>query len=114
MKRIICLVLIFILVATSSYAHSGRTDSSGGHYNRKTGEYHYHGGSSAPRPTYIPQENNESYLDNEDRVEYIVYITRTGAKYHRGTCRYLKYSKFAVSKKEAISDGYLPCKVCRP
>lgn len=28
-------------------AHSGRTDSSGGHNNRKTGGYHYHHGCSA-------------------------------------------------------------------
>ena len=26
------------------WTHSGRTDANGGHYNRKTGEYHYHGG----------------------------------------------------------------------
>ena len=25
-------------------AHLGRTDANGGHYNRETGEYHYHGG----------------------------------------------------------------------
>lgn len=29
------------------WAHSGRTDSSGGHYNRSTGEYHYHHGYPA-------------------------------------------------------------------
>lgn len=29
-------------------AHSGGLDSKGGHYNRKTGEYHYHRGSNAP------------------------------------------------------------------
>lgn len=29
---------------TTSYAHPGRTDSNGGHYNRSTGEYHYHHG----------------------------------------------------------------------
>lgn len=28
-------------------AHPGRTDGSGGHYNRSTGEYHYHHGYSA-------------------------------------------------------------------
>ena len=28
-------------------AHSGRTDSSGGHYDYDTGEYHYHHGFSA-------------------------------------------------------------------
>lgn len=30
-----------------AYAHSGGTDSKGGHYNRSTGEYHYHHGYSA-------------------------------------------------------------------
>ena len=25
-----------------AYTHSGRTDANGGHYNRKTGQYHYH------------------------------------------------------------------------
>ena len=29
------------------WTHSGRTDANGGHYNRKTGEYHYHGGGRA-------------------------------------------------------------------
>ena len=29
------------------FAHPGRTDSQGGHYNHKTGEYHYHGGSGS-------------------------------------------------------------------
>lgn len=28
----------------ASCAHPGRTDANGGHYNRKTGEYHYHNG----------------------------------------------------------------------
>lgn len=27
-------------------SHSGRTDSDGGHYNHKTGKYHYHNGKS--------------------------------------------------------------------
>ena len=34
---------IFILQTFLLLAHSGRTDSNGGHYNRKTGRYHYHG-----------------------------------------------------------------------
>lgn len=48
------------------------------------------------------------------RVEQTVYITRTGAKYHRGDCQYLRQSKFAIKKSEAIAQGYEPCKVCRP
>lgn len=31
-----------------AFAHSGGLDSKGGHYNRKTGEYHYHRGVNAP------------------------------------------------------------------
>lgn len=44
--RILCFVLVALLVAVPSVslAHSGRTDSNGGHYNRSTGEYHYHHG----------------------------------------------------------------------
>lgn len=35
------IILVFI-VPVLLFAHSGRTDANGGHYNRKTGEYHYH------------------------------------------------------------------------
>jgi hypothetical protein len=28
----------------SAFGHSGRTDSQGGHYDRRTGEYHFHHG----------------------------------------------------------------------
>jgi hypothetical protein len=44
-KLIFSIALIFLLIF-SLYGHSGRTDSNGGHYNRSTGEYHDHNGSS--------------------------------------------------------------------
>lgn len=36
--------LIFVVVSflAASDAHPGGLDANGGHYNRKTGEYHYH------------------------------------------------------------------------
>ena len=49
-----------------------------------------------------------------DNNEEIVYITKTGSKYHRGDCRYLKSSKIPISLEEAKADGYEPCKVCNP
>ena len=49
-----------------------------------------------------------------DQKEQTVYITKTGKKYHRVWCRYLRHSKYAISKTEAIERGYTPCKVCRP
>lgn len=43
-----------------------------------------------------------------------VYVTNTGAKYHRGGCQYLRKSKIAISRKDAVAQGYDPCKVCKP
>lgn len=41
---LLCSSMLFLLPAS---AHSGDTDSSGGHYNHSTGEYHYHHGYPA-------------------------------------------------------------------
>ena len=49
-KRILCLICLLLSLAflpLSSAAHSGRTDSKGGHYDRETGDYHYHHGYPA-------------------------------------------------------------------
>lgn len=52
-KRIYALVVVFTLILTSfTFAHSGRTDSSGGHRDNKNksglGSYHYHCGGNPP------------------------------------------------------------------
>lgn len=39
--------LCFILFFTISYAHPGKTDNNGGHYDKSIGEYHYHHGYPA-------------------------------------------------------------------
>ena len=50
MKRVLISLLSVVilamafLIALPTSAHSGRTDGSGGHYNRSMGEYHYHHG----------------------------------------------------------------------
>jgi len=43
-----------------------------------------------------------------------VFVTKTGKKYHRKDCRYLRYSRIPISLTEAVSEGYEPCKVCEP
>jgi methylphosphotriester-DNA--protein-cysteine methyltransferase len=43
-----------------------------------------------------------------------VYITKTGTKYHRASCQYLRKSQFAITMKEAVDRGYQPCSVCEP
>jgi hypothetical protein len=44
MRHYIIITFFVLFICTSTFGHSGRTDSSGGHYNRKTGQYHYHNG----------------------------------------------------------------------
>lgn len=43
-----------------------------------------------------------------------VYITRTGKKYHRAGCSYLRRSKIPISLIEALARGYTPCSRCKP
>lgn len=46
-KIIILLLLFSMLFSFPVSAHSGRTDSNGGHYDHQNGGYHYHHGYSA-------------------------------------------------------------------
>ncbi|HAL44777.1 MAG: hypothetical protein A2Y12_20305 [Planctomycetes bacterium GWF2_42_9] len=41
MKKLVVLLAV-LFVFSLTFAHPGKIDSKGGHYNRKTGEYHYH------------------------------------------------------------------------
>ena len=52
--------------------------------------------------------------EQEKKKEVYVYITKTGKKYHKGNCRYLKKSKTKIALKEACKRGYTSCKVCKP
>lgn len=61
-----------------------------------------------------PISLSHSSLHRHETKDVTVYITNTGAKYHRGGCRYLRQSKISIPKKEAIASGYDPCSVCRP
>lgn len=51
MKRVVSVSLLVIVICSLiSFwvtAHSGKTDSNGGHYDHSTGEYHYHHGYPA-------------------------------------------------------------------
>lgn len=49
----LCLLIFLTVIALALpvQAHSGRTDSSGGHYDSSTGEYHYHHGYPAHQHT---------------------------------------------------------------
>ena len=56
-------------------------------------------------------DNNTSLVETDS---YEVYITKTGSKYHRGSCSYLKQSKIGITKSDAIAQGYTACSRCNP
>ncbi len=63
----VLLILLFPLFCSSlGWAHPGRTDAKGGHYNRKTGVYHFHGGAKS-RPkvnvTPAPRKSGRTRVD---------------------------------------------------
>ena len=68
---IACLILPTVVLVTS--AHSGRTDSRGGHTNHSTGEYHYHHGYSAHDHYDIDGDGRKDCpYDFHDNTDYSV------------------------------------------
>jgi hypothetical protein len=50
----------------------------------------------------------------QDPQSVTVFITKTGKKYHRDGCRYLRQSRIPVALKDAKANGYTACSVCNP
>jgi micrococcal nuclease len=63
---------------------------------------------AAPRPVEKPAEEVKPVPQS-----VTVYVTRTGAKYHRGSCSYLRQSKIAISLDDA-KRRYGACSRCSP
>jgi len=49
-----------------------------------------------------------------EQKDATVYITKSGEKYHKTGCKYLKKSQIKTTKKDAVKNGYGACKVCKP
>lgn len=43
-----------------------------------------------------------------------VYVTKTGEKYHKITCPFLKYSKKEITYAKALDIRFTACSVCKP
>ena len=68
------LIISILLIALTANSHSGRTDSSGGHTNRSTGEYHSHNsGYSTPSyslPSYSTSSKSKQQQIDESIASY--------------------------------------------
>lgn len=63
-------------------------------------------------PSGSPHASAPVELARIAKKECVVYITRTGARYHRSNCGSLRKSRLAVSRSEALASGYTACGNC--
>lgn len=64
--------------------------------------------SAVIEPASTPQPPQQESKD------VIIYITKTGEKYHVDGCRYLAKSKIQTTLQQAKAGGLGPCSVCNP
>lgn len=70
--------------------------------------------NAPPAVTYTePEESTENNSVVSDNQSVVVYRTRTGSKYHRSGCSYLK-SKIETTVSDAQAMGLGPCSRCNP
>ena len=62
---VLLLLISVVFVYDFGHTHPGKTDAKGGHYNRKTGEYHYHGGAKPRTPVNVTPAVPENLGDTE-------------------------------------------------
>lgn len=116
-KRIILAILTVLLLFSSALAHPGDTDSKGGHYNRSTGEYHYHHGyPEHQHPNGVcPYANSlassDDTSDNSGGYEGIDWegahatAKRLDSEYRSGYQTGYSYGN-ANGRKSGYEDGY--------
>jgi len=87
-------------------------------YDRKAPTTHG-AAATTPPPASTAAANQTASQDPKKQApdengDTIVYITKTGAKYHRAGCRSLAKSSIPIKLRDAVAKGYGACKVCKP
>lgn len=95
MRKTICAALaVFVFILS---ACAPKTVPEGGSVVR---------GDASPKPA----ANYASLAADED----LVFITEAGNKYHTASCEYNSFPPIAVTRAQALEEGYTPCSRCRP
>lgn len=96
-KSFLIILLCSILFSTTVFAHPGRTDENGGHWDHSTGTYHYHNGGKSYNDTkpsrdydydydFTPPRKYVSVSNPISRLQYgekwMPYVTCTGDNFY--------------------------------
>ena len=90
-----------------SEGQDNKEDAVNDAYNSGYNEGYDDGYSSAMDD--LSYSTDETYSQDYSQV---VYITRTGSKYHNFGCQYLSESCIKVSIEYALENGFEPCSKC--
>lgn len=103
------------------------SDGKGITFNCSPGDYKYGSAGSATinnnsssssestnNGTAISEAATASQVAQSDNKSTIVYITKSGKKYHNDGCSSLAKSKIAINLGDAKSQGYDACSICNP
>lgn len=96
-------LLLLISLTVSVFAHPGRTDSRGGHYDRSTGIYHYHHGYPAHQHTDGVCPYNFDDKTNHSSSSGGTYSNSTKSKYEEPVITYVEPLKKQQSSKESTA-----------
>lgn len=69
---------------------------------------------SESEPTAAPKATKKP---SQPTIQYegaTVYVTKSGTKFHRGSCSSLSKSKIPMLYEDAVADGYGACGKCKP
>lgn len=110
MKKAITAVLCLLLLLTCASAHQGRTDSNGGHWNRATGEYHYHHGYEAhqhPNGICPYSYNNQTDTASTSAPSSAPSINTMSVAYEGGSGDYGPEAETDFeTKRDAYNSGF--------
>lgn len=68
-----------------------------------------------PAPQPAPQATTRPATPAPDSgADVQVYVTKSGKKYHRKDCRFVKDGATAMTVKQAQAQGLTPCSRCKP
>lgn len=100
---------------SSDSSSADSTNNGAGAGNTGTGSGAAVAGSGSSTSNSAAVTDQQTADQNNSANEAVtVHITKTGKKYHRAGCRYLKDSDSEVTLDEAKSLGLSPCGVCNP
>jgi hypothetical protein len=117
MKRLIFLFITIVVLSgcgTQTYSSKDFANSTSMYTTQITSEI-----TSTTQITRETQLGTGEITKKEsttkpDTEEVTVYVTKTGEKYHKGSCRYLSKSKIPINLSEAVANGYGACSICAP